>query len=143
MFTPAHARAATAYRSVGVSTSVEGASPHQLVNLIFEALLQSVNAARGAMARGDVAVKGSQIGRAVRLLQDGLVGALDKQAGGDLAARLGSLYDYCVERLTAANMQNDDAALAEVIRLIEPVAQGWKEIGQNAGHSMSAASTGV
>ena len=77
MYTPPSLRAANAYKSVGVQSSVDGASPHQLVTLLFEGLQQSVQAARGALQRGDVAVKCAQIMRAVRFLEEGLKAGLD------------------------------------------------------------------
>ena len=47
----------------------------------------------------------------------------------DLAANLRDLYGYSTLRLTQANLRNDPAALEEVSKLIEPVAQSWKLIG--------------
>lgn len=130
MYTPPSLRAANAYKNVGVQSSVDGATPHQLVALLFEGLQQAVQAAGSALQRGDVAVKGAQIMRAVRFLEEGLKGGLDAERGGELAERLRSLYDYCIERLTVANLRNDGALLAEVAALIAPVAEGWKEIGR-------------
>ena len=54
--------------------------------------------------------------------------------GGDIAANLNGLYGYCSMRLTHANLHNDDAALADVIRVIEPIADGWKQIGGQVAH---------
>ena len=45
-----------------------------------------------------------------------------------LAANLLELYGYCVLRLTQANARNDAAVIDEVIRLIEPIASGWKQM---------------
>lgn len=130
MYTPPHLRAASAYKTVGAQSSVDGADAHQLIVLVFDGLLQAVNAARGALTRGEVAVKGEQIQRAVRLLEEGLKGGLDMARGGELASQLRALYDYCIERLTQANLRNDGEALAEVVRLVTPVADGWKEMGR-------------
>lgn len=130
MYTPPHLRAASAYKAVGAQSSVDGADAHQLIVLVFDGLLQAVNAARGALTRGEVAVKGEQIQRAVRLLEEGLKGGLDMARGGELARQLRALYDYCIERLTQANLRNDGEALAEVVRLVTPVAEGWKEMGR-------------
>jgi flagellar protein FliS len=130
MYTPPNLRAAMAYKNVGAQSSVEFASPHQLIELLFDGLVVALASARGALQRGDVAAKGMQIMRAVRLLNEGLKAGLDKERGGALAERLASLYDYCIERLTLANMHNDGEMLAEVAALIAPVAQGWKEIGR-------------
>lgn len=133
MYTPPAARAARAYQRVAVESSIEGgASPHRLVEMLYEGLGQSLLAAQGALARGDIAVKGQQIGRAVRLLEEGLKPGLDLSRGGELAGRLRALYDYCIGRLTTANLRNDAAILAEVAALISPVAQAWSEIGPQA-----------
>lgn len=69
---------------------------------------------------------------AVRILEEGLKGGLNLQEGGELAGNLLELYNYCVLRLTQANARNDDKALDEVVRLISPLADGWKQIGSNA-----------
>lgn len=128
MFIPVNSRAASAYRQVGVQSAVEGASAHLLIKMLFDGLVQSLNAARGAMARGDVAEKGRQLGKAVRILEEGLKGSLDPAQGGELAANLGALYDYCVSRLTQANLRGDIAAVEEVVKLVVPVADGWNQI---------------
>lgn len=138
MFTSVTQRSASAYQRVGIETAVSQASPYQLVNLLLEGFVKAVSLARVAMARGDIAQKGQQISKAVRFIDEGLKPALNLEKGGDLARNLNGLYGYCVLRLTHANLHNDDAALAEVLRIIEPVAQGWKEMGgdQAATHPM-------
>jgi flagellar secretion chaperone FliS len=128
MFTSVNTRAASAYKRVGVETTVDHADPHKLVTLLFDALQQSLHAAKGAMQRGDIPAKGKHIGAAVRILEEGLKAALNLEAGGELAANLHALYTYCVNRLTVANVRNDVTAIEEVGRLIEPVASGWKQI---------------
>src|SRR2546427_1998255 len=64
MYTSLNRRAASAYAQVGVQSSVDGASPHQLIQLLFDALEKALNAAKGAMQRGDIGEKGVQIGKA-------------------------------------------------------------------------------
>ncbi len=133
MFRPASTRSADAYRRINVETSMHTIDQHQIVSLLFDGMLQSLAAARGALARGDVAGKCNAISRALRILEEGLSTGLDRVDGGELAANLAALYDYCTRRLILANAQNDDAILQEVQRLIEPVAQGWKGIKPGAG----------
>lgn len=129
MFTSVSSRAASAYQQVNVETAVSQADPHQLVNMLFEGLLKNVGAARAAMARGDIAAKGMLINKAVRIIDEALKPALNLAQGGDIAANLNGLYGYCSLRLTEANLRNDDAALADVVRVIEPLADGWKQMG--------------
>ena len=136
MFTSVSSRSASAYQRVSVETAVSQASPHQLVTMLLEALLKNVGAARGALKRGDIAAKGEQINKAVRIIDEGLKPALNLTQGGDLAANLNGLYGYCSLRLTEANLRNDDVALADVIRVIEPVTDGWKQIGGQVAAGM-------
>lgn len=128
MFTPVSMRSANTYQSIGVETSVLGADPHRLVGLLFDALQQSLAAARSAMVKGDIATKARSISRTVRILDEGLKSALNERDGGEVAANLRRLYDYCIFKTTEANIRNNVAALDEVISLIEPVAQGWSQI---------------
>lgn len=128
MFSPTNARAMSAYRQVGVQSMVDSASPQQLIKMLFDGLLASINAARGAIERGDINEKVRHIGKAVRILQEGLLGALDREKGGELAGNLASLYEYCTTRLTLANARNDASMVDEVAGLVNTVAQGWNEI---------------
>ena len=129
MFSPVSSRAASAYRQVGVQSGLESASPHRLVQMLFDGLLQNLNTTIGALQRGDIELKGQEIGRAVRILEEGLKGGLNREQGGELAANLGALYDYCVQKLTFANLRNDVQAIEEVITLMSPIAKSWQEIG--------------
>lgn len=132
MFSAMGPRSANAYKKIGVETSVSQASAHDLVDMLFDGLLVAVGSARAAMLGGDIKAKCANIVTAVRILEEGLKGALNLEQGGALAANLQDLYAYCVVRLTQANARNDVAALEEVQRLIEPVAAGWKQMGQSA-----------
>lgn len=129
MFTPVSMRSANAYKNIGIETAVGGASPHQLVSLLFESLQQALVSAKAAILSGDIPVKGRSIGRAVRILEEGLKAGLDTERGGELAANLRRLYDYCILKTTEANLRNDAAMVDEVIKLIHPVSDGWKQIG--------------
>ena len=118
-----------AYRQVGVQTGVDNASPHQLVQMLLDAFQDSVAQARGAIASGDVQAKGRAIGRAARIVEEGLKACLNLDAGGALATDLNALYAYIGVRLTQANLGNDVATLEECGRLLEPVRSAWAAIG--------------
>lgn len=143
MFISVNSRAAAAYKRVAADTSVQGADPHQLVSMLFDTLLQSLGRARGALQARDIAAKGAAIGKAVRILEEGLKAGLNMEQGGELAHNLRAVYDYSILRLTQANLRNDDAALAEVVALIEPVADSWKQIKAGGTASAQPASTGL
>jgi flagellar protein FliS len=128
MFSPVSARSASAYKRASIESSVEMADPHQLVNLLFEALHRAIGSAKLAIAAGDVPTKCTQIGNALRILEEGLKAPLDLERGGDIAANLDALYEYCASRLVIANLKSDVTILDEVSGLIGQVASGWKQI---------------
>ena len=138
MFSSSGFNRANAYRQVGAHSGVENASPHALIQMLFEGLFQSLNAARGAMERGEIEEKGRHLGKAVRILQEGLAAGLDLDKGGELAGKLKLLYDYSVKQLTHANVHNDVGLVEEVIGVLQPVAQGWKEIGPEGNTTAGA-----
>ncbi|GAB4569097.1 MAG: flagellar export chaperone FliS [Rhizobacter sp.] len=121
-----------AYQQVHVTTGVDGASPHRLVEMLFQGLLDSFAQARGAMRQGQIEAKGEAIGRAVRIIEEGLRAGLNVEEGGQLAADLRDLYAYVIVRLTYANRHNDESAIAECVGLIEPLSEAWAQIGQKA-----------
>ncbi len=128
MFTPVNMRSANAYRSVGVETSVAGADAHQLIAMLYEALMQSLSSAKQAIQTRDIPGKGRAICRAVRLLEEGLKAGLNDELGGELAVQLRDVYDYSIIRLSEANLKSDEKMVNEVLGLLQPLAQAWSQI---------------
>lgn len=134
-------RAASAYRRIDVETSMHTMDQHQLVSLLLDGVLNAVATARGALARNDVLLKCASIGKAVRIIEEGLLTALDTDNGGEIATNLQAVYDYALRLLLEANVKNDDAMLVQVAHLMEPIAEGWKAIKQQpeaANHASMA-----
>ena len=127
MFAPYKSQA-NAYSKVHAETGVESADPHQLVNLLLEGALSAIAVAHNAIERGDVQAKCRAINRAVGIVEDGLRGALDLQAGGQVAVTLHDLYSCVLLRLTQANLKNDTAALRECSALLTPLRDAWASI---------------
>jgi flagellar protein FliS len=127
---PAATPLAAMYRQVGTSSEIDHASPHRLVTMLYDGLLESVAQARGALTNRDIDAKGRAVGRAVRIVEEGLRGGLNRQQGGELAGNLDALYAYVARRLTEANLRNDDQALAECAELVKPLRDAWLLIGK-------------
>jgi flagellar protein FliS len=125
-------RQARAYAQVDVATGVDGASPHGLIVMLFDGLLGVLAEARGAIRQRDIAAKGRAIGRAVRIVDEGLTAALNMEDGGALAGHLERLYSYIGLRLTQANLHSDEAALEECTRLVETLRGAWTQIAERA-----------
>lgn len=129
---PGHAAGLHAYRDMAVDGQVLGADPHRLVSLLFDGYMAALAEARGAMRSGDIVRKGQSLGKAARIIEEGLRAALDPNAGGRLAEDLGELYRYVVGRLLQAHTRNDEALIDECRQLIEPVQAAWNAIPPGA-----------
>lgn len=130
------------YRQVRAEAGVHAATPHRLVAMLFEGLMESMAQARGALQTGQVQAKGAAITRAVAILEEGLSGGLDLSAG-PLAHDLKRLYSYVATRLTLANLRSDDALLQECQNLVRPLQQAWAAISVQPLSTGLAAQAGV
>jgi flagellar protein FliS len=116
------------YSSVKVHSGVEAATPHRLIQMLFEGALERIAQAKGAMAQNQIARKGELIGKATAIV-GGLQGSLNDKEGGALAANLDGLYDYVIRRLTQANYENNPEYLEECGRLLGEIKTAWDAIG--------------
>jgi flagellar protein FliS len=115
------------YKQIGVHSAVMDASPHRLVQMLMEGVLEKVALAKGNIIRKEIAKKGENISKAITII-GGLQAALNKDEGGQLAINLSSLYDYMVRRLLEANLHNDPVILDEVVGLMVEIKKGWDAI---------------
>jgi flagellar protein FliS len=130
--TSVYQRQAGAYNVVQVSTGVGGASAHGLIGMLYDGLLESLAQARGAIRSKNIEAKGRAVRRALRIVDEGLRAGLNIEDGGQLAAGLNDLYLYISLRLTHANLHNDEKALDECVRLVEPLRSAWAQIADQA-----------
>ncbi len=122
-------RALASYGDVKVTTGVTGADSIQLIQMLFDGLLESLATARGQIERGEIADKGKSLARAGRIVV-GLQGALDFDKGGDIARNLNDLYAYVTRRLFHVNAHNDLDALKEVHNLMSEIRGAWQMVPQ-------------
>ena len=115
------------YRQVNAVSQVQDASPHRLIQVMFEGLLTRLATARGQIERRDYQGKGQSIHNALAIV-DALQQCLDLERGGDLARNLDALYDYVTRRLFTANVDNSVALIDEVVDLVQRVKSGWDAI---------------
>lgn len=125
-YTSAH-NALGQYSKMAVQTGVESATPHRLIQMLMEGVLEKIARAKGFMQRNDIRAKGQQIGWAISILE-GLKASLNKSEGGEIAQNLEDLYTYMEQRLIVANRENDPAILDEVMTLMRQIKEGWDGI---------------
>ena len=120
------------YTQVKTESQVPFATPHRLIQMLMEGVLEKIAGAKGHMLNQDVAKKGENISLAISIVS-GLRASLDKENGREIAASLDSLYDYMERRLVEANARNNPAGLDEVAKLMREIKVGWDEIRPQNG----------
>ncbi|RJG15592.1 flagellar export chaperone FliS [Massilia cavernae] len=120
---------ANAYAKVGIETGVMAASPHKLIVMLYDGALTAIRNAQAHMKSGNIPEKGSQISKAIQIIENGLRASLDREVGGQIAQGLDSLYEYMGHRLLMANLNNQPELLDEVHRLLSELRDAWNQIG--------------
>lgn len=127
MFAP-FKQQASAYSNIHVETGIGAADGHQLVAMLLEGALAAIGTAVSALERGDIPTKCKAISKAAGIVDEGLRGALDMKAGGEVAQTLHDLYACVLLRLTEANVRNDAALLRQCSQLLSPLRDAWASI---------------
>ena len=125
-------QAMSAYSNTQVHSGVMDASPHKLTAMLLAGAVDRVNAARGAIEKGDVARRGEMLGKTISILAQ-LQADLDMSQGGEIAQNLEALYDYMIRGLVDANRENDAEKLDEIQVLLSEVKSGWDGIKDQVG----------
>ena len=123
-----------AYKSNRNEVLIDEASPHQLIAMLLDGALERVAGAAGAMERGEVAITGESIGKAISIV-DSLRVSLDQQQGGPIAENLSALYDYMTRRLLEANATKDREMLVEVAGLLKEIKVAWDQVPADLHHA--------
>ena len=136
MFSQGHA-GASAYARVGVETGVMGANPHRLILMLYQGARKAIAQARMHLQQGNIGPRGEAISKAIGIIGSGLQASLNKDAGGEIAARLDALYSYMTRRLLEANIAQSEAMLVEVDGLLATLEEAWVGIGVEAARMMA------
>ncbi len=119
------------WNDIYLESRVLSATPVELIGILYEGALGSVEQARQRLAEGDIAARSAAVSKAVAILGE-LSTSLNHQAGGEISVRLASLYDYMQRRLLDGNFQQSDEPLAEVAGLLRTIAEGWSGIAKQS-----------
>lgn len=116
-----------AYMETRVNTALVDATPHRLIELLFDGARAKISVAKGAAERGDRKTRGETIAKIMEIVSE-LQGVLNMEAGGEIAARLKDLYTYMNTALASANLTGSVEKLNEVSDLLREIQEGWAGI---------------
>ena len=122
---------ALAYNNVSATSGVEDADPHMLIQMLIDGAIEKTNKAKYFMTQKQIEKKGQHVSWAISII-NGLQASLDSERGGEIAANLDNLYDYCTRTLIEANSENSIDKLDSVLAVMNEVRQGWSGIREQA-----------
>jgi flagellar secretion chaperone FliS len=131
MFVPRGQFGMARYRSVDLASRIEGASPHQLVLIMFEEAVKALEAMAVAAERGDYVQRGTRQSRALSIIH-GLEGSLDFERGGEIATGLAAIYREARRLAIAGGRENDPQQIRRAAEMLNEIASAWVAIGERA-----------
>jgi len=115
------------YKHNEISTSSQG----KLILMMYEGAAKFTMMALKSMDEGDIAGKATYIRRTHDIVNE-LSVSLDLKKGGEVTARLETLYQFVLRQLTLANIKSDRAALESILKVLEPLQEAWSQLFDNA-----------
>ncbi len=119
-----------AYKRTSLEAELSVATPHRVIQMLFNGLLERLSQAKGAIERNDLEYKADRIAKAMGII-DGLQGALDRKENPTLSDKMYALYDYMKTRLSSASSNLDSAPIDEVVNLLMPIKTAWDNIPED------------
>jgi len=100
-------------------------SPEKLIEMMYEGVLRFNAQAKKAIADENNTKKVYWINRAIAVVVE-LIAILD-ESQGDVAVYLDGLYNYQIQLLSYANIENDIEKIDEVSNVFKGLLEGWRE----------------
>jgi len=110
---------------------VKTASPGKLLIMAHDAAIRFGRAAQENMRERKLDRQSANIAKMQNILVE-LISSLDPKADRQLAANLDALYTYMFDRLTYANIRDNEKALEEVIGIFAELRSTWAEADMTA-----------
>ena len=119
------------------ATKVETAGSVDLVVMLYQGAVKFTRIGIAAIERNDQRAAHESLVRAQDIIVE-LLGSLNRDAGGQIAGQLASIYDYCFRRLVTANVKQDVAAAREVVGILRDLGTAWQEIAAQQRQAQGA-----
>jgi flagellar protein FliS len=107
-----------------VANRISTASPLELIRILYEAGVQSVDEALAALRSGDIFDRGRAITKAIEILSE-LNASLKHDGHEEYSNTLAELYGYMQQQLIRAHSEKSENRLLEVSRLLRTLLEGW------------------
>lgn len=106
---------------------LEVAHPTKWVGALLDEAVLCCNLSINAIAAKNIALRGMKSSKAISILNEGLIPALDENQG-EISTNLLSLYAYCARLLFDANRLADVSKYEECRKLLSEIREGWRAV---------------
>ena len=113
-------------RQIYQDAAVRGATPIELVILLYDSAIEDMRRAMTAMQGRDIEARAREMAHALMVLQQ-LQGTLDFERGGSAARQFEQFYNLVRAKLLEAQMRGSTALLQQQIRYMSEVRDCWSQ----------------
>lgn len=107
--------------------AVNGASPLQLVIMLYDGALRFMEAGKHAMSKKDLELQNHSLQKAQKIVME-LMACLDMDKGGEVATNLFGLYAYILNELVAANCEDKPEPIDRCIGILSQLRESWATV---------------
>jgi flagellar secretion chaperone FliS len=115
--------------SIDKIEEISEAYPSQLIVLLYDEAIASLDAAVDAIGRGEIEARFNATKRAADVVAE-LYVSLDMDLGGEIAVSLGAIYSHILTQLPQINFGNDVTVAEQLIGLLRPIRDSWFELDE-------------
>ncbi len=103
------------------------ASPAGLMQMLYDKAINCLKEAVKAIEENDIEARWKANSRAMEIVSH-MQTTLDMDKGGEISKNLDRLFSYILSRLPRIDFKNDVQVAREVISLLEPLRDSWREL---------------
>ena len=116
-----------AYESVRKASLIEGATPHKLIELLYDGALSNIAVARQFLVQGNRKGVHIHVDKTMAIVHE-LQSSLKDYETNELSGNLFELYTYIVNTLISSEQQMDDEGFGVCAHLLDVLRDAWKSI---------------
>lgn len=109
-----------AYQKTTVNAEISVADPYYVTKLLYQGLFERLAQAKGAIERGDLALKAKKLSTATAILEN-LRSTLDFSQSKTIAQGLYDIYSYMIDQVAEASLNLMTQPIDNAIRALMPI----------------------
>ena len=117
--------------------SVQGATPLEMVVMLYDGAVTALQCAIAAMEAKDIEKKCKHLGRLDGIIAQ-LEGTLDFEHGGQVAETLKLFYTHARSQSMKANIENSKETLNSLVQQFSTVREAWEQIARPSPSTATA-----